>query len=98
MSFLPQNLHDEALIFSVLVQYEEVGPLEDDWHPHKWDLLVFSCSVMSDSLRSHGLQHARLPCPLLSPSLFIELVRLSHALLPPSPPGLNLSQHQGLFQ
>ena len=42
MSFLPQNLHDEALIFSVLVQYEEVGPLGDDWHPHKWDLLVFS--------------------------------------------------------
>ena len=24
----------------------------------------FSCSVMSDSLRPHGLQHARLPCPL----------------------------------
>ena len=29
-------------------------------------LLLFSCSVMSDSLRSHGLQHSRLPC--LSPS------------------------------
>ena len=27
----------------------------------------FSCSVMSDSLRPHGLQHARLPCP--SPTL-----------------------------
>ena len=26
----------------------------------------FSCSVMSDSLRSHGLQHARLPCHQLS--------------------------------
>ena len=23
----------------------------------------FSCSVMSDSLRSHGILHARLPCP-----------------------------------
>ena len=29
-------------------------------------LLLFSCSVMSDSLRPHGLQHARLPCPSLS--------------------------------
>ena len=29
-------------------------------------LLSFSHSVMSDSLRPHGLQHARLPCP--SPS------------------------------
>ena len=29
-------------------------------------LLLFSCSVMSNSLRPHGLQHVRLPCPLLS--------------------------------
>ena len=29
-------------------------------------LLLFSCSVLSDSLRPHGLQHARLPCPPLS--------------------------------
>ena len=28
--------------------------------------VLFSCSVVSDSLRSHGLQHTRLPCP--SPS------------------------------
>jgi len=28
--------------------------------------LLFSCSVMSNSLRPHGLQHARLPCPLPS--------------------------------
>ena len=29
--------------------------------------LLFCHSVMSDSLRPHGLQHARLPCPSLSP-------------------------------
>ena len=28
---------------------------------------LFSCSVMSDSLRCHGLQHARLSCPAPSP-------------------------------
>ena len=28
---------------------------------------LFSCSVVSDSLRPHGLQHARLPSPSLSP-------------------------------
>ena len=27
----------------------------------------FSCSVVSDSLQPHGLQHARLPCPSPSP-------------------------------
>ena len=30
-------------------------------------LLLFSCSVMSDSLQPYGLQHARVPCPSLSP-------------------------------
>ena len=28
---------------------------------------IFSCSVMSNSLRLHGLQHARLPCPSPTP-------------------------------
>ena len=31
------------------------------------DMLSFSRSVMSNSVRSHGLQHARLPCPSPSP-------------------------------
>ena len=38
----------------------------------------FSRSVVSDSLQSHGLQHARLPCPSPTPGvysvLFIESV------------------------
>ena len=32
-------------------------------------LLLFSCEVLSDSLWPHGLQHARLPCPSLSPGV-----------------------------
>ena len=31
---------------------------------------LFSCSVMSDSLRPHGLQDARLPCPSSSPRAY----------------------------
>ena len=64
-------------------------------------LLLFSCSVMSDSLWAHGLQHARLPCP----SLFLEFAQshvcsavdatqLSHLLSLPSL-ALSLSQCQG---
>ena len=30
-------------------------------------MLLFSCSVVSDSLQPHGLQHARPPCPLPTP-------------------------------
>ena len=32
-------------------------------------LLLFSCPAMSDSLQSHGLQHARPLCPSLSPEV-----------------------------
>ena len=31
--------------------------------------LLFSCSVVSNSLWRHGLQHARLPCPSPSPEV-----------------------------
>ena len=31
--------------------------------------LLFSCWVVSDSLQPRGLQHARLPCPSLSPGV-----------------------------
>ena len=30
----------------------------------------FSCSVVSDSLRPHGLQHARPPCPSPTPGVY----------------------------
>ena len=30
----------------------------------------FSCSVVSDSLRPHGLQHTRLPCPSPTPGAY----------------------------
>ena len=39
-------------------------PLADEWLRKLWFSSVhFSCSVMSNSLRPHELQHARPPCP-----------------------------------
>ena len=39
-----------------------------DWnHLNIQQLLLFSHSVMSHSFQPHALQHARLPCPSLSP-------------------------------
>ena len=81
-------LYDRCLKVFLMVQFSSVP---------------FSQSVKSNSLRSHELQHTRLPCP--SPNfqsllklMSIESVMPSHPLRSPSPPTFNLSQHQGLFQ
>ena len=63
------------------------------------------CSVMSDSLRPHGLQHAGLPVHHQLPEFTQnhvhrvgDAIQPSHPLSSPSPSTFNLSQHQGLFK
>ena len=73
-----------------------------------YDMIIssvqFSCSLMSDSLWPHGLQHARPPCPSPTPGVYWNLcpwvseIQPSHLLSSPSPPTFNLSQHHGLFK
>ena len=75
-----------------------------------WDIEIyvfsvqFSRSVISDSLRPHGLQHAKLPCPSTTLRAYSNSCLLSwwyHPTISSSftpSPTLNLSQHQGLFQ
>ena len=53
-------------------------------------LLLFSHSVMSNSLQPYGLQHTRLPCPSLSPRVcsnschwVSDAIESSHPLSPP---------------
>ena len=59
----------------------------------------------SDSLRPHGLQHARPPCPSPTPRVHPHHVHQvgdatqpSHPLSSLSPPAFDLSQNQVLFQ
>ena len=64
--------------------------------------LLFSYSVVSDSLQPHPIDW--LPSPLPSPRVCSNSCHwVSNAIQPshplsPSPPALNLSQHQSLFQ
>ena len=44
---------------------------------HRLSSLQFSCSVMSDSLWPHGLQHARPPCPSPTPGVYSNSCPLS---------------------
>ena len=79
------------------------GPYE----PLKCDSFQFSSVVQSCLTLQppHGLQHTRPPCPSVTPE-FTQIhvhwvgdaIQLSHPLSSPSPPALNLSQHQGLFK
>ena len=43
-----------------------------DWTQLNWTRAVsqFTCSVMSNSLQPHGLQHARTPCPSPTPRVY----------------------------
>ena len=67
-------------------------------------LLFLSRSAMSNSLRSHEVQNARLPSPSLSSracSAHVhgagDAIQPSYPLLSASLPTFNLSQHQRLF-
>ena len=73
-------------------------------------LLLFSCSAVSDSFQSHGLQHARLSFPLPSPSLLklmsIESVMPSNhlilccplLLLPPIFPNISVFSNESVLR
>ena len=51
------------LFYSIVLSYIP------QWISHFISHLLFSCSVESNSLWPHWLQHPRLPCPSLSPRL-----------------------------
>jgi len=72
---------------------------------YSFSSVQFSCSVMSDSLRSHDcstpgfpVHHQLLEFTQTHVHRVGDAIQPSHPLSSPSPPALNLSQHQGLFQ
>ena len=86
-----------SVTYNVIISYISIKK-ED-----KYSSVQFSCSVMSDSLRPHGLQHARLSCPSPTSGAQTHVHCVGDASQPshpssPSSPAFNLSQHQGLFQ
>ena len=74
---------------------------------HGWIDVGVSVSSVTQScltLRPHGLQHTRLPCPSPTPGATQTHVhQVGDAIQPSHPlsslsPAFNLSQHQGLFR
>ena len=71
----------------------------------------FSCSVVSDSLRPHELQHARPPCPITNTRSSLRLASIrsvmpsSHLilgrpllLLPPIPPSIRVFSNESTLR
>ena len=77
-----------------------------DFFSYAYDCSVqFSHSVVCDSLRPHELSTPGLPVHHQLPDFtqthvhrVCDAIQPSHPLSSPSPPALNLSQHQGLFK
>ena len=73
--------------------------------PVRISSVQFSRSVVSDSLQPHESQHTRPPCPHQLPEFtethvhrVSDAIQPSHPLSSPSPPALNPSHHESLFQ
>ena len=68
----------------------------------QFNSVQFSRSVLSNSLQPHEPQHTRPPCLSPTPRVYPNSCPSSWWCHPtissPSPPALNLSQHQGLFK
>ena len=95
------------------LKHKLIKKIFQNWRRHKDTYVIkisvssvqFSCSVVSDSLRPHGLQHARPSCPSPTHGVHSNSCPLIQWCYPtisplssPSPPAFNLSQHQGVFQ
>ena len=109
---LPNELKRRKPVFLNTVLYEAVKianlikshPLNMFFNFSVTKQLLLNCSVMSNSLRPHGLQHTRLPCPSPLPELAQthvhrvgDAIQPSHSLSSPSPPAFNLFQHIMVF-
>ena len=82
---LSTQRHCESMVISTLATYFQPSTWFI-WYLHG-QFSQFSCSVMSDSLHTHGLQHARLPCPSTNPGAYSNSCPLSqwcHPTLPSS--------------
>ena len=61
----------------LLFKNKNTPPPKTNKQKNKGRSVQFSCSVVSDSLQPHGLQHARLPCPSPTPGVYSDSCPLS---------------------
>ena len=95
---------DAMILVFWLLSFKPAFPLSS-FIKRLFSSVQFSCSVVSDSLRPHESQHARLPVhhhllefTQIHVHRVSDAIQPSHPLSSPSPPAPNPSPHQSLFQ
>ena len=66
----PGKSHSGSFDASINKPHKDLKSLQHEDHKKLYLSVQFSCSVVSDSLRPRGLQHARLPCPSPTPRTY----------------------------
>ena len=67
----------QVLFLEITIVLQHAAAMFYVYFPFLHSSVQFSCSVMSDSLRPHGLQHARPPCLSPSPGVYSNSCPLS---------------------
>ena len=75
-SLLPRIFPTQGSNYGLLYCRQTLYQLNHQGIPHQ-SISQFSCSVMSNSLQPHGLQHARPPCLLPTPGVYSNSCPLS---------------------
>ena len=74
-----------------------MGETQENWVTcYHLQSVQLSCSVVSDSLRPHGLQHTRLPCPSPIPGACNHLILCCLLLLPSIFPSIRVFSNQSV--
>ena len=92
--FSLSSLNISFLVCKIFAEKSSESPMEVPLYT-QFSSVQFSCSVMSNSLQPHRLQHTRLPCPSPTPRIYSNSCPLSQwchptissshpLLLPPS--------------
>ena len=76
-----------------------MGETQENWVTcYHLQSVQLSCSVVSDSSRPHGLQHARLPCPLPTPGACNHLILCCPLLLPSIFPSIRAFSNESVLR
>ena len=102
----PVSSYDWSTIHFLMIYLTKIKDKDLFWWYREFDIMKhsvqFSCSVVSNSLQPHELQHARPPCPSPTAGVYPNPCPLSqwcHPTISSSVvPFSNRSQNQGLFQ